>query len=460
MSASVANAPMGSDEMEQVDAKKLYRKLTWHLIPYIFLLYILAYLDRVNVGFAAVEFKRDLHLTDTIFGLGGAIYFMGQFCFDLPSNLLLGKIGPRIWIARIMITWGLIATSMTFVKGAHSFVIMRFLLGVSEAGFFPGMILYLTYWFPSQERAEAVAKFMTATSLAGVVGGFIAHYLMKLDGVAGLHGWQWLFLSEGIPTLLVGFSVLWVLKDHPDDAPWLTDAEKKFLDGELERDRQEGGASAMHHLADGLKHPMIWVLAGVFALEQVGVYTLNIWMPDMLNAFVGGAGHGKPGSAAASSFVALLSTLPYLAAAICTVLVGWSSDRTGERRWHVAGCFAMAAVGFAWAAYAGSLLMVMCAMTVAAVGLWSMTGPFWAMPTRVLGGQAAAGGVAVITMVGSLGAFVGPALTGKMRDLTHNFTAGLLVVGGIAVVGAALVLVLKARETTGPARRDLMRDNR
>lgn len=451
MSASVTNAPMKSEEMDPVDAKKLYRKLTWHLIPYIFLLYILAYLDRVNVGFAATEFKRDLHLTDTIFGLGGAIYFMGQFCFDLPSNLLLGKVGPRIWIARIMITWGIIATCMTFVKGAHSFVIMRFLLGVSEAGFFPGMILYLTYWFPSQQRAEAVAKFMTATSLAGVVGGFVAHFLMKLDGAAGLHGWQWLFLSEGVPTFLVGISVLWVLKDHPDDAPWLSDAEKKFLDGELEKDRQEGGASATQHLAQGLKHPMIWVLAGVFALEQVGVYTLNIWMPDMLNAFVGKSGHGQPGSASASSFVALLSTLPYLAAAVCTILVGWSSDRSGERRWHVAGCFALAAAGFAWAAYAGSLLMVMLAMTVTAVGLWSLTGPFWAMPTRVLGGQAAAGGVAVITMIGSLGAFVGPSLTGKMRDSTHGFTAGLLVVGALAIVGGGLVLVLKADQTRAPA---------
>ena len=448
MSASTANSPAGPEQTQAVDAKKLYSKISWRLIPYIFLLYILAYLDRVNVGFAATEFKRDLHLTDTIFGLGGAIYFLGQFCFDLPSNLLLGKVGPRIWIARIMITWGIIATCMTFVKGAHSFVLFRFLLGVSEAGFFPGMILYLTYWFPSKERAEAVAKFMTATSLAGVVGGFIAHFLMKLDGAAGLHGWQWLFLSEGLPTFVVGISVLWVLKDHPDDAPWLSDAEKKWLDAELEKDREEGGASATHHLAEGLKHPMIWVLAVVFALEQVGVYTLNIWMPDMLNAFVGG-GHGKPGSAGASSFVALLSTLPYLAAAACTVVVGWNSDRTGERRWHVAGCFALGAAGLAWAAYAGSLLMLMLAMTVAAVGLWSMTGPFWAMPTRVLGGQAAAGGVAIITMIGSLGAFSGPYLTGAMKDMTHGFKAGLLVVGALALVGGGLVLVLKARTDVG-----------
>lgn len=451
MSESIANSTSVPVEIEGIDARKIYSKISWRLIPYIFLLYILAYLDRVNVGFASMEFKRDLHLTNTIFGLGGSIYFLGQFCFDLPSNLLLGKVGPRIWIARIMITWGIVASCMTFVKGAPSFVLLRFLLGVSEAGFFPGMILYLTYWFPSRQRAAAVAKFMTATSLAGVVGGFIAHYLMKLDGVAGLHGWQWLFLSEGVPTLLVGISVLWVLKDHPDDAPWLTHAEKKWLDAELERDRQEGGANATNHLKEGLKHPMIWVLAAVFALEQVGVYTLNIWMPDMLNAFVGNAGHGKPGSTGASSFVALLSTLPYFVAAVCTVLVGWSSDRTGERRWHVAGCFALGAVGFAWAAYAASLTAVMLAMTVAAVGLWSMTGPFWAMPTRVLGGQAAAGGVALITMIGSLGAFSGPYLTGALRDSTHGFKTGLLAVGALAIAGGALVLVLKTKQNSATA---------
>jgi sugar phosphate permease len=441
MSASVAAAP-NPEQAKEIDARKLYSKITWRLIPYIFILYILAYLDRVNVGFAAVEFKRDLRLTDSLFGLGGAIYFLGQFCFDLPSNLLLGKVGPRVWIARIMITWGIIATCMMFVKGAHSFLILRFLLGVSEAGFFPGMILYLTYWFPSGERARAVAKFMTATSIAGVVGGFVAHYLMKLDGLGGLHGWQWLFLSEGLPTFFVGISVLFVLKDHPDDAGWLSDAEKKWLDAELEKDRREGGASEKHHLMDAFKLPMVWVLAGVFALDQIGVYTVNIWMPDMLNGLMHVSGKGVAGVANASSVVALLSTLPYVAAAICTVIVGWNSDRTFERRWHIAGCFLLSALGFGWAAYAHNVASALCAMTLAAIGYWSMMGPFWALPTRVLGGQAAAGGVAIITMIGSLGAFAGPALTGKLKDMTHNFTAGLLVVGGMAVVGAGLCLLL------------------
>jgi ACS family tartrate transporter-like MFS transporter len=434
-------------ESQGVDARRLYRKLSWRLIPYIFVLYILAYLDRVNVGFAAPEFKRDLLLSNSVFGLGGGIYFLGQFCFDLPSNLLLGKVGARIWIARIMISWGIIATCMMFVTGGRSFLVLRFLLGVSEAGFFPGMILYLTYWFPSGERARAIAKFMTATSIAGVVGGPLSSFLLKLEGRAGLHGWQWLFLMEGVPTILMGVSVLWVLKDRPEDAGWLSGAEKAWLEAELERDRREGGASARHHLVDAFKLPMVWVLAGVFALDQVGVYTVNLWMPLLLDGFVHAGG-----GANAASIVARYATVPYVAAAICTVIVGWNSDRTLERRWHIAACFLLSALGFGWAAYAHSLVATLCAMTLAAVGYWSMMGPFWALPTRVLGGQAAAGGVAIITMIGSLGGFAGPALTGWLRDLTHNFAAGLLVIGGLAVVGAGLCAALQTAGAREPDR--------
>ena len=430
----------------EVDGKKLYSKISWRLIPYIFILYILAYLDRVNVGFAAVEFKRDLHLSDTVFGLGGGLFFIGQLMFDLPSNLLLQKVGPRLWIARIMISWGIIASCMMFVQGEHSFYAMRLLLGISEAGFFPGMILYLTYWFPSGERARAVAKFMTATSIAGVVGAPLSSFLLKLDGTAGLHGWQWLFLMEGVPTFLMGISVLFVLKNHPDDAGWLTEPEKKWLDAELERDRKEGGATENHRLLDAFKLPMVWVLAVVFFLDQVGVYTVNIWMPLLLNSFA------HLGGANAASVIARYATVPYVAAAVFTVIVGWNSDRTGERRWHIAGCFLLSVLGFGWAAYAHSLVTVLCAMTLAAMGYWSMMGPFWALPTRVLGGQAAAGGVAIITMIGSLGGFVGPTLTGKLKDVTHTFSAGLLVVGSMAAVGAGLCLWLKpARGTDASA---------
>ena len=417
-------------------ARRLYSKISWRLIPYIFVLYIFAYLDRVNLGFAATEFQRDLHLTASVFGIGAGLYFLGQFLFDLPSNLLLGKVGPRLWIARIMISWGVIATCMIFVVGEWSFYGMRLLLGISEAGFFPGVILYLSFWFPSHERAKAVARFMTATAIAGIIGSELWRVIQHLEGTFGLHGWQWLFLCEGVPTVLFGLSVLFFLHDKPDDAPWLTDEEKKFLDTELERDRQEGGASERHRLVDAFKLPMVWLLAVIFLLDQLGVYTVNIFMPLILKSIL------HVPSAAGSAHVDRLGALPYLAATIGMVLIGWSSDRSGERRLHCALALVLAAGGFGWAAYSGSLTMALLAFAVAAVGYWGLQGPFWALPTRVLGGQAAAGGVAIITMIGSLGGFAGPALTGKLRDTTHNYTAGLLVVGGLAVFGAILCLFL------------------
>ena len=232
--------PQRVELAQSVDGPRLFRKIAWRLIPYLFLLYILAYLDRVNVGFAALQMQHDLRLSNTVYGTGAGIFFLGSAIFDLPSNLMLVKVGPRRWIARIMISWGVIATCMMFVRGPISFYVLRFLLGVCEAGFFPGMILYLTYWFPSKQRAGAIAKFMTATSIAGVVGAPISGWLLNLDGLSRLHGWQWLFLAEGIPSFLMGFSVLHLLQDKPDDAAWLRRDEKAWLDAELQQDRQVG----------------------------------------------------------------------------------------------------------------------------------------------------------------------------------------------------------------------------
>ena len=426
----------------------MYRKISWRLIPYIFVLYILAYLDRVNVGFAAVEMRHDLMLSATVYGTGAGIFFLGQGLFDLPSNLLLGKVGPRLWIARIMISWGIIAACMSLVKGEHSFYIMRFLLGVSEAGFFPGMILYLTYWFPSSERGTANASFLTATSIAGVVGGPVSSFLLQLEGKAGMHGWQWLFLCEGIPTILGGISVLFFLKDHPRDAGWLTNDEKQWLEGELERDRAASGASGKHHLGDAFRMPMVWLLAMIFLLDQVGMYTVNLWMPLVLNSIVHPAQAAAKAvtDSAAASQIARYATLPYIAAAICTAAIGWSSDRTRDRRWHIVGCLVLSALGFGWAAIVHSLPAALMAFTVAAIGYWGMMGPFWALPTRVLGGQAAAGGIAIITMVGSIGGFLGPYATGYLRDATHGFKAGLFSVAATAVLGVVLCLILPGRD--------------
>ena len=440
--------------LEAVDASRLYSKVAWRLIPYLFVLYILAYLDRVNVGFAALDMQRDLHLSYSVYGAGAGVFFLGSALFELPSNLALNKYGPRKWIARIMISWGVVATLMTFVRGAHSFEFTRLLLGISEAGFFPGMILYLTRWFPSHERARAIAKFMTATSIAGVVGAPIASGLLKLEGVAGLHGWQWLFLLEGLPTIAMGFSVLFILRDGPADAPWLTAAEKQWLEIQLVADRRAGGGAERHSLADGFRTPVVWVLAAICLIGQMGVYILNLWMPPILNSYLGGAG-GAGGSHGAvthaSSLVARYSTLPYLAAAVCTVLVGWSSDRTGERRGHIAGCLLLSACGCTLAGHTHSFGMALLGMTLAAVGYWSIQGPFWSIPTRALSGRAAAGGVALIMICGGLGGFLGPFITGRLRDITNGFSGGLYAIAGLTCVGAALCFGLRGSRTRTPA---------
>jgi MFS transporter, ACS family, tartrate transporter len=422
---------------EAVDGRALYARISWRLIPYMFLLYIVAYLDRVNVGFAAMDMQRDLHFSNTVYGTGAGIFFLGSALFDLPSNLILLRVGPRRWIARIMISWGVISTCMMFMHSKESFYVLRFLLGVSEAGFFPGMIIYLTYWFPTHERARAVARFMTATSLAGVVGGPLSSYLLRLDGRSGLAGWQWLFLSEGVPTILLGISVLFLLKDSPAQANWLRPEEKVWLEGELQRDRERYGAATHHALGDAFRLPALWVLAGVYFVSQVGVYVVNLWMPLILNSFL------RSGSSTDAGLIGRYATVPYLAAAVMTVVVGWSSDKRNERRWHIAGCLTLSAAGFAWAGLAHSLVVALCAMTLAAVGVWSMMGPFWTLTTSMLGGTAAAGAVAILQIVGGVGGFAGPYMTGRLRDATHSFAGGLYGIAALALGAALLALAVR-----------------
>lgn len=422
-SSEITNTPT----IDSIHARALYRKISWRLIPYLFLLYIVAYVDRVNVGFAAMDMKRQLGFSNTVYGTGAGIFFLGYALFDMPSNLVLQRVGTRLWIARIMITWGLIAACMMFIHSAGSFYALRFLLGVGEAGFVPGMLLYLTYWFPSHERARAVAWFMTATSLAGVVGGPLSSALLQLDGLWGLHGWQWLFIAEGIPTILLGISVLFILKDGPDQATWLTAEERHWLLNELELDRARYGATRHHAFTDAFRLPAVWLLAFVYVSIQIGVYIVNLWMPLMLDSLSSNAGHD-------ASTIARFSTLPYLLAALFTVVVGWSSDRSNERSGHLAGCMVLAAAGFAWAAMAGSVSVALCAFCLAAMGLWSTMGPFWALMTRTVAGTAAAAGVALITTLGGFGGFLGPYITGRLREATHSFSNGLYAVSILALI--------------------------
>jgi MFS transporter, ACS family, tartrate transporter len=417
-----------------VDERALYAKISWRLIPYMFLLYIVAYMDRVNVGFAAMDMQRELLFSNTVYGTGAGMFFLGYASGNLPSGLMLQRVGTRKWIAWTMMAWGLVSAGMVLVGSAGSFYALRFLLGIAEAGFVPGMLLYLTFWFPSHQRAKAVAKFMTATSLAGVVGGPLSSALLKLNGVGGMSGWQWLFLFEGLTTLLVGSSVLFLLKDGPDEAKWLKPEERLWLRGELQRDRDLYRTARQEKFSDAFKLPVVWALTGVYVVIQIGVYVVNLWMPLMLSNLTRGGTD--------SSVIAKYSTLPYLLAAIFTVLVGWSSDRRSERRGHLAACMALAAVGFAWAAVAGNIAVALCAMSLVAIGLFSTMGPFWALTTRMVGGAAASGGVAIITATGAVGGFLGPYVTGKLRDVTHSFAGGLYLISGLSVGAAMLSLVV------------------
>ncbi len=427
-------APQGF-ESAPIDPRALYRRITRRLIPYMFVLYIAAYVDRVNVGFAAMDIQRQLHFSNTVYGTGAGIFFLGYALCDLPSTLLLRRVGTRLWIARIMISWGFISASMVFITTPHSFYLLRLLLGVAEAGFVPGMLLYLTFWFPSHERARAVAKFMTATSLAGVVGAPLSSALLKLDGFHGFSGWQWLFLMEGVPTVLLGVSVLFILKDSPDKVSWLSPVEKGWLKSELARDQARYGATVHHRLLDAFRMPAVWLLAGVYIVIQIGVYIVNLWMPLILSSL-----SQKGAAAASASLIARYATVPYLLAAIFTVIIGRTSDRMNERRWHLAGCMTLAAMGFVWAARADNIPVALVAMSLVAIGLWSTMGPFWALTTRMVGGAAAAGAVATITTIGGFGGFLGPYLTGLLRDLTHSFAGGLYAIGALAIGAALLAL--------------------
>jgi ACS family tartrate transporter-like MFS transporter len=404
------------------------------LIPFLFLLYVVAYLDRVNIGFAALDMNRDLGFSATVYGLGSGIFFVSYTLLEVPSNLVLARVGARRWIGRIMLSWGIVSVAMAFVRDATTFYILRFLLGAAEAGFFPGIIFYLTQWFPARERAGAVALFMTGTAIAGVVGGPISSALLLLDGVGGVRGWQWLFIVEGIPAILLAPVVWRRLDERPADARWLTAAERAWLVTTLEAEAAAVPAGG-HTLKDALFSPRLWRLALVYFCIVLAVYGVAFWLPQIVQSL------GRY----PSTTVALIASVPYVVAAIGMVAIGRRSDRAGERRWHLAVSALVGALGFAAAATGPpTVVFSLAALSIAALGVWGTMGPFWALPTAFLRGTAAAGGVALANAIGNLGGFVGPAVIGYARDLTGSFAAGLWVMAAGLLAGAALTLTLPA----------------
>jgi ACS family tartrate transporter-like MFS transporter len=418
---------LDSTDLSHETMRRVHRRL----IPFLCLLFIVNYLDRTNVAMAKLQMLRDVGLTEAAYGLGAGLFFIGYFFFELPSNLILHRIGARRWIARIMITWGICSAAMMLTRSARTFYALRFLLGVAEAGFFPGVVLYLTHWIPAARRARTLALFFTSVAVSGAIGNPIAGGLMKLDGVASLHGWQWLFLLEGIPPVLLGIAILKanLLPDRPADAPWLTPPQQQWLEAELASD---GNHERIHHVSE-LRHAAdkrLLFLSLIYFLIVVGVYGFVYFLPTII----------KTVTAASDAKVGLWAGVPYVFAAISMVAIATHADRCGQRRWHVASCALIGAVGLAAVAESSHSIATILWLIVAAVGIFGTLGPFWSIPTRYLRGSAAAGGIAVINCIGNLGGFVAPSIIGWAKNLTGSLTAGLLAAA--ASLAAASILVL------------------
>jgi ACS family tartrate transporter-like MFS transporter len=410
------------------------------LIPFIFICYVVAYIDRVNIGFATEELQRDLGLSDAAYGLGGGLFFLGYCLFEIPSNLILDRVGARIWIARIMILWGLVSMAMMFIVGQWSFYAMRVLLGIAEAGFFPGMVLYLTYWVPAADRARAGALFMTAAPVAVLIGAPLSESLLALDGWLGLAGWQWLFLVEGFPAVVLGVIALVFLTDRPEQAQWLTPPQREWLGRTMAEERK---ARESHHPGShlaALLNGRVLLICLIYFLNTLVTYGVFLWLPRILRDASGYRG----------ASLSAITALPFVVALVGMVLIGRHSDRTGERKWHVAACALTGATGLLLAVWAGTNVpLIVLSFALSQLGQRSVQGVFWAIPPIFLGGTAAAAGIALINSVGNLGGFVGPTVMGWLRGASGGYGPGLLVLAAALVIEAALVVSLKLPRERG-----------
>ena len=411
--------------------KRTLRKITWRIVPFIMILYLIAYIDRVNIGFAAITMKEDLGFTASILGFGAGIFFLGYFLFEVPSNIILHKVGARIWIARVMVTWGIIAGGMAFVESSTSFYVMRFLLGVAEAGFFPGIILYLSYWFPARNRAGVIALFMAAAPIATAIGSPISAALLEMHGIVGVAGWQWMFLIEAIPAVILGVVVFFYMTDRPEKAAWLKPDEREWLVKTMQAEDANKGGQQQHSILRGLANPRVLALALIYFGTSAGLYTLGIWAPQIIKEL-----------GVSSMTVGLLNAIPPIISVVAMILWSRHSDKTNERTWHVALACLTAAVGLAIAASTGSMFGLIAALTIVNVGISCSKPPLWSMPTMFLSGAAAATGIATINSIGNLGGFAGPAMIGWVKDQTGSFAGGLYFVAGLLILSTVLTLVL------------------
>jgi ACS family tartrate transporter-like MFS transporter len=410
---------MGESDLQA----RTMRKVVTRLIPGLLVLYVIAYLDRVNVTFAQDKLESDLGFSGAVYGLGAGIFFIGYFLLEVPSNLALDRFGARRWMARIMVTWGVISACTALVSSALGFYVVRFLLGMAEAGFFPGMILYLSYWFPARERARAVGLFMSAIAISYAIGAPISGGVMSVfGGVAGLHDWQWLFIIEGIPAVIAAVVVFTRLPDGPHEARWLEPEERDWLISRLEGEERTRERRAWH---EPLKDRRVLLFALLYFTMVINVYGLSFWVGEIVDKVGGLSDVGK----------GFVTAIPYAVAIVGMVVIPRHSDRTGERKLHVAGCLVVAAAAFA----ISTIVSPVAAVGALAVGLFFLLGAhgvFWTMPAAILGGAAAAAGIAMVNSIGNLGGFGGPYLVGLVKDATGSTNGGLLVLAAILVLGS------------------------
>jgi ACS family tartrate transporter-like MFS transporter len=426
--------------VHSLQEERAIRKITWRLIPFLILLYFIAFLDRINVGFAALTMNKDVGLTPQMFGLGSGIFFLGYFAFEVPSTIILHKVGARFWIGRVMITWGLVSIAMAFTRGPISFYALRFLLGLAEAGFFPGVILYLSYWFPSNRRSAVTAMFMAAAPAAGLIGSPVSGVLMQLDGLLSLRGWQWLFITEGIPALALGVITLHFLSDRPASAAWLTIDERNWLSQAIQQEQADIKGPRSHSAWRALTDWKVLVLSLAYFGTSAGLYTIGFWAPLIVNSL--GFSVLKIG---------LLVAIPNLIAVIGMVLWSQNSDRTGERYWHAAIACLIGAIGMAVAARAGSsAILAITGLSLTAFGVSAAKPPLWSLPTKFFAGTAAAASIGLINSLGTLGGFAGPYMIGSANETSGHFSRGLYLVGGTLIVSAVAIFILRlAQGDTG-----------
>ena len=444
-SNTAAHAAWAESAEQTLLADSALSKARGILIPFLFALYVVAYLDRINVAFASLQMNQELGLTASVFGFGAGLFFLGYSIFEIPSNLILARVGARAWIARIMVTWGIVAIAMTAVRGAASFFALRFLLGAAEAGFFPGVIYYLTRWFPEGERARAVALFMTATAVAGVIAGPVSGALLGMHGVSRLSGWQWLFLLEGLPAVILGVAVAFYLPNGPADASWLEVGEREALISRLAREDARGGQRRHLSLRHALASPLVWMFSLVYFAIVFGMYGVSFWLAQIIASL----GARSPFGTRSPFGIGLLASIPFLVGAVSMVAVGRASDLSGERRWHLAISAMVGAGGLMMAAMVESPVLSMLALSIAAAGIWGTFGPFWAMPPECLSGAAAAGAIALINSVGNLGGFAGPYIIGIVKEQTQSFAGGMLAMALSLAIGGLLALALPRAARSG-----------